>query len=88
MTDADGEVHLGCVHRLQKGIPFSYDPGRLHCVTEWRQRRAVLQPYASGMENHLGADERRKLEKAGFPLFSPEEGFFPHVNMMRVHGDA
>ena len=28
MTDFEGEVHLGVVHQLQKGIPFSYDPGR------------------------------------------------------------
>ena len=54
MTDFDGEVHLGVVHRLQEGIPFSYDPGRRHCVTEWRQRRAVLHAYSSGMEKHLG----------------------------------
>ena len=84
MTDFEGEAHLGVFHKLQRGVPFEYDPGRLHCVTEWRRRRAVLHAYSSGMENHLGAVERRSLEAAGFPIFAPEEDFYPKVNVMQV----
>ena len=86
MTDFDVEVHLGVVHQLQKGIPFSYDPGRLHRVTDWRQRRAVLRACSFGMENHhLETDERANLEVAGFPIFLPEEeGFYPQVNSLQV----
>ena len=53
-------------------------------MTDWRQRRAVLHAYSSGMENHLGAVERRSLEAAGFPGFAPEEDFYPKVNVMQV----
>ena len=28
--------------------------------------------------------ERQSLEAAGFTIFSPEEGFYPHVNVLQV----
>ena len=36
------------------------------------------------MDNHLETVERGKLEAAVFLIFSPEEGFYPHVNVLQV----
>ena len=80
-TDLEGQVHVGCVHQLRRGVPFAYDPRRWHCVTEWRKRRAVLVASSSGS---LNQEDRKKLEAAGFPIFSMEEGYHPQVSMMRL----
>ena len=83
-TDLEGQVHVGCVHQLRRGVPFAFDLRRWHCVTEWRKRRAVLVAYSSGVEKTLSQEDRKKLEAAGFPIFSVEEGYYPHVNMMSL----
>ena len=73
-ADLEGQVHVGCVHQLRRGVPFAYDPRRWHCVTEWRKRRAVLVAYSSGVWKSVNQENRKKLEAAGFPIFSMEEG--------------
>ena len=83
-TDLEGHVHVGCIHQLRGGVPFAYDPRRWHCVTEWRKRRAFLVAYSSGVEQSLNHEDRKKLEAAGFPIFSTEEGYYPQVNMMSL----
>ena len=79
-TDLEGQVHVGCVHQLRRGVPFAW----WHCVTEWRKRRAVLVAYSSGVEQTLNQGDIKKLETAGFPIFSIEEEYYPQFNMMQL----